>query len=679
MSTQFFQRQEAARTNTAWLVVLFSLAVIGIVGVTSGIAYFAANAAARSSNAGHAPNEINPIAVAAIVACVTGIVILLGSLYQIIALRTGGGSSLAESIGGRPLVADTATGNEKRLLNVVEEMAIASGTPVPPVYLLEEPGINAFAAGYRPADAVLGVTRGAIDNLNREQLQGVIAHEFSHVLNGDMRMNIRMIGILHGILLLSLIGRMIFQSMRFMGGRSRSSSDKNNGGFLLIMIAVAVSLLIVGGIGSFIGGLIKAAVSRQREYLADASAVQFTRNPAGIGGALKKIAALAAHGRINHPNASVASHLFFSQGVYEGLSGLLATHPPLKNRILAIEPNWDGNLNAIAESLPTAATQNLQASPLATRHPSGSLVGQSPAMGFASTTNSLEPSDTNDVVELASVRSAIDTVGAPDEAHRNYSARLLAQMDPRLRQAAQDPYSARPLVFALLMDRDEEIAEKQYASLRTTMTTAVVALTEKLTPIIAGSPEAMRLPLVDLALPMLRRMSQSQYEQFSQAFAALVHADNRLSIFEWTLAQVLKRNLRAQFSPVREVTTQYTSLSKLNAEVSVLLSTLARVGHGEDQVAGAFAVAAEKLTTTNPELLPSGDCSFERLEASLVKLRRSSERCRGELVDACAACVAADSIVRVREAELLRGIADLLECHMPPMILRSMVSGAMIP
>ena len=216
-------------------------------------------------------------------------------------------------------------------------MAIASGTPVPPVFLLEDSGINAFAAGYLPGDAVIGVTRGAVDNLSRDELQGVIAHEFSHIFNGDMRTNIRMIGVLHGLLALSLIGHLL---LRIFATRNVSSDSKDKGGAFLMGIGLA--MIILGSVGSALGGLIKAAISRQREYLADASAIQFTRNPLGIGGALKRIGGLISGSRLEHPNASIASHMYFAQGVFEGFTGLMATHPPLPKRIAAIDPNWDG-------------------------------------------------------------------------------------------------------------------------------------------------------------------------------------------------------------------------------------------------------------------------------------------------------------------------------------------------
>ncbi len=307
MATDFFERQATARKNTIWLVILFVIAVVGIIGTTFALAYAGIELYSdRPARSNGSPSREQSTFIAGIVAMAALGLIVLGTFYKVIALRAGGGRSVAEAVGGQQLNPSTTRLDERRLLNVVEEMAIAAGTPVPPVYLLEEPGINAFAAGYSPTDAVVGVTRGAIEELSREQLQGVIAHEFSHILNGDMRINIRMIGILNGILLISLIGRMLLSMLRYSGGgRSRSSrgSGKGDSGgqIILVMIAVGVALLVIGFIGSICGGLIKAAVSRQREYLADASAVQFTRNPGGIAGALKRLGASSAASLIRHP------------------------------------------------------------------------------------------------------------------------------------------------------------------------------------------------------------------------------------------------------------------------------------------------------------------------------------------------------------------------------------------
>ena len=347
MATDFFERQSAARRSTKWLVVLFSFAVIAIVGVVFLATWAAVGGFEHYGHQATISSAVDPPLAdldyqalqweVPLGACAfTLLLIGGGSLFKIAQLN-GGGTTVAENVGGIRVNPNTNDLVERRLLNVVEEMALASGVPVPPVFILpEEQGINAFAAGYSPSDAVVAVTRGTAEQLTRDELQGVVAHEFSHILNGDMRLNIRLIGLLHGILLLSLIGRILFRSFAY-SGRSRS---KNDGAGAILLIGLV--LIIIGSVGSLLGNLIKAAVSRQREYLADASAVQFTRNPGGIAGALKRIGAAIKGSLLRHPNAAEMSHLYFSQGVWEGFTGLMATHPPLGKRIFRLDPAWNG-------------------------------------------------------------------------------------------------------------------------------------------------------------------------------------------------------------------------------------------------------------------------------------------------------------------------------------------------
>ena len=334
----FFERQAAARRNTSRLVLLFALAVLGIVAMVDLAAFVAFGASGGGGSGG------------LLVFCtlLTIGVIGLGSLYRVASLR-GGGESVALQMGGTPIGADTTDFNLRRLRNVVEEIAIASGVPVPKIFVLEhEAGINAFAAGYSPSDAVIAVTRGALDRLNRDELQGVVAHEFSHVLNGDMRLNIRLMGVLFGILMLGLIGRKILQHGRF-GGRSKGA------GAVLVAALIA---MIVGYVGLFFGRMIKASVSRQREKLADASAVQFTRQTSGLAGALKKIGGLDEGSLLNERNdAEEVSHMLFGDGV--GFHGLFATHPPLIERIQELEPSFrPQNLEALIELIKQSTELN---------------------------------------------------------------------------------------------------------------------------------------------------------------------------------------------------------------------------------------------------------------------------------------------------------------------------------
>ena len=343
MATDFFTRQDAARRKTTRLVVLFVLAVLAIMvsidlllAATIGYASGGSEGGRRDYWAIATDPWLVGLAVIGTLVVVGG-----GSLFKVAQLR-GGGKVVAEELGGRLLHPDTSDPTEQQLQNVVQEMAIASGTPTPPVYLLDhEQGINAFAAGFTPSDAVIGITRGTAERLTRDELQGVVAHEFSHILNGDMRLNIRLIGILHGILIIGLLGYFVLRASMFSGYRRRSSRDQ--GGGAMVLLALGAGLAAVGFFGTFFGNLIKAAVSRQREFLADASAVQFTRHPDGIAGALKKIAGFSAGSRVQSPNAPAASHMFFGRAT-GGFSGMFSTHPPLEERIRRIDPSWDGTV-----------------------------------------------------------------------------------------------------------------------------------------------------------------------------------------------------------------------------------------------------------------------------------------------------------------------------------------------
>jgi len=651
MSTDFFERQSNARRSTKWLVGMFVLSIVVIVGTVTIVTALAIGAVNQNPELQQAAGisdggPIDAWQLPLFAGLGSLALILLGSSYKVAQLR-GGGTTVAENVGGKRIAPNTTDPIERRLVNVVEEMALASGVPVPPVYMLpEEQGINAFAAGYSPSDAVVAVTRGTAEQLSRDELQGVIAHEFSHILNGDMRLNIRLIGILHGILLLGLIGRFLLRSSFYRGPR-RSSKDNNGNALLLI----GVVLVAVGLIGSLCGNLIKAALSRQREYLADASAVQFTRNPGGIAGALKRIAGAITGSRLQHSNATEMSHMYFSQGVWEGFSSLMATHPPLSKRIRALEPNWDGKYFA-ASKTPIALTEIAGAS------------------GFAGAS----PSADDVAVEV--VERATDQIGNPTEIHRQYAHTLVRTLPPKIVEAVHEPYGARAVIFALLLDNDETVRNVQMQALATTTTSDIVALTAQLAPTVRQLDARVRLPLVDMSLPALRAMAKSQYLEFSSAFQKLVLADQRLGLFEWTLHRVLLRHLRPQFEAAAAPQIAYYGLQRLAQPCSVLLSTLAYAGNTVAEARTAFAEADDHLPNVQLELLPTGQCGLLQLDEALNQLAKVAAKHRERLIDACAAAICADDEVKIREAELLRGISDMLNCPMPPLLPGQQVGNA---
>src|SRR6202789_2648434 len=335
----FFAQQEKTRKKTKWLVIYFILAVAAMIAAIYIAAVVIFSGVQLHQHRGNYYNDQSTPQISLWdpqiflgVALGTIAIILIGSSYKTMALAAGG-SAVSEMMGARLISSNTTDTDERKLLNVVEEMAIASGVPVPQVYVMDdEDGINAFAAGHKPGDATVTITRGCMKLLSRDELQGVIGHEFSHILNGDMRLNLRLMGTIFGILCLAIVGRVLLQALR--GGRGKNGAP---------IALIGLILFVIGYIGVFFGRLIQAAVSRQREFLADASSVQFTRNPNGITGALKKIGGLGENGsRLSHAHSEELSHMFFGNGISEAFIGLLETHPPLTDRIRAFDPNFDG-------------------------------------------------------------------------------------------------------------------------------------------------------------------------------------------------------------------------------------------------------------------------------------------------------------------------------------------------
>jgi Zn-dependent protease with chaperone function/uncharacterized tellurite resistance protein B-like protein len=654
MATDFFQRQSDARRNTKWLVVMFALAVIGIVGTTMFATALATSAmseqqAWNGNRMVRRPFSWQPTIMSGVAAL--GL-IAGGSLFKISQL-SGGGTVVAERLGGRRVYPNSTDTTERRLLNVVEEMALASGVPVPAVFLLsEEMGINAFAAGHSPSDCVIGVTRGCAQQLTRDQLQGVIAHEFSHILNGDMRLDLRLMGVLYGILIMGLTGRELLRWGAFGGGRSSDSRRDNSG---LYLLAIGLTFMVVGFLGMLFGNLIKAAVSRQREFLADASAVQFTRNPGGIAGALKRIGAAVFGSKLIGPRAAEASHMYFAEGV----ASLFATHPPLDVRIRAIDPDWNGEY---PPALPTDAVVGVESEG---------------AEGFIEgVTSAAAVGDVYDrPVPVPTVQHAARQVASPTEVHRTYVQQLLATIPQPLVDASHEPYGARALIFALLLDDNADVRAAQLAALQKAAEPNVFELTLKLVTSVHQLDVQGQLPLIDMALPALRALSVSQYNEFIKCFLALVDADHRISLFEWTLHHILLRHLRPQFEAVKSPQIVYYGLQQLGDQCSVLLSALARASQQDDNA--AFEAGARQIPEAKLRLLSQDACGLNALDQALRDLAQVTPKQRARLVGACASCICADAAVNVTECELLRAICDMLDCPMPPLVAGQEVSPSL--
>ena len=642
MATDFFERQDIARRNTGRLVLLFVLAVLAIMVSIDLLLAATMGYLSRDPDTGAIDWLLaGDLQLVGIAVLGTLVVVGGGTLVKIAQLR-GGGRVIAEELGGRRLNPDTSVPAERQLLNVVEEMAIASGTPAPPVYLLDqEEGINAFAAGFTINDAVIGVTRGAVERLPRDELQGVIAHEFSHILNGDMRLNIRLIGLLNGILIIGILGYFMFRVTAFSGHR-RSSRDSSP----LPLLALGAGLMVVGFFGTFFGNLIKAGVSRQREFLADASAVQFTRQPAGIAGALKRIGGFLTGSAVQSPNAPEASHMFFGRAT-SGLSGLFATHPPLAERIRKLEPSWNGEF-------PEGAPQTDRA---LAPHPA--------AAGVAG----LAGAEAVNRAAAQSVASAVDHIGQPSTAHLQYAARLVEDLPAAIVGAAHEPYGARALIYALLIDRQTEAREVQIAHLSRAADPGVYKETLTLLPLIEQLDTRVRLPLVDIALPALRALTDAQYQQFKQNVAELVEADRTIDLFEWSLQRILLHDLEAQQFNARPARVRYRKLRQLQPHYELLLSTLAYTGHRDEAAAReAFEQATRQMELPQARFRRSDECGLEAVDVALTALEEAAPRIKRQVLQAAAACIAADRKVTTAEAELLRAMSASLGCPMPPFL-----------
>lgn len=649
----FFESQDRIRKNTFQLALLFALAVISLIVMTNLLVMvvFGYINSEQLQDGGTLLQQMD-WQTFAVVSIGVGVVVLAGSMYKIMALSAGG-KVVAEALGGQLIPQNTDDLKQRKLLNVVEEMAIASGTPPPPVYLLaDELGINAFAAGFSPRDAVIGVTRGAIDHLNREQLQGVIAHEFSHIFNGDMRLNIRLIGVLNGILILGIAGYYMLYATSF-SRRGRSNGKGANG-----ILALAIGLMVIGYVGTFFGSLIKAAVSRQREYLADASAVQFTRNSDGIAGALKRIGGLEFGSKLESPAAPEVSHAFFAQGVAGFMQGLAATHPPLAKRILRIDPQWDGKFNKF-DKIDSPQEGSLGQEEEIDKKEDMTREQLAKKMATAITG-----------VAINDVANAIDQIGNPQPETINHARSLISELPITIKQAAREPYGARAVIYSLVLNSGQEVRDRQLTHLQASADPDVFVLIQKLLPELDGLDVKFRLPLIDIAIPALKQLSLDQYKTFRDNLTVLIEMDSQIELLEWSLQKILFNHLDGEFFKRVDTTIRYSHLGQLKQETELILSVLAYAGQqNQRDIEAAFGAAVETLEINDLQLTAKNATQLSALDRALKELEKLKPLAKQQLLKACAASIVRDRKIAPVEIELLRAFADALGCPMPPIVL----------
>jgi Zn-dependent protease with chaperone function len=640
----FFEHQHRARRKT-WLLVSYFLLAVVLIVLAVNLAVFVAfyltigeTASQFTTFQGWFKSTYAFWTTAA-----TFAVIVLGTLSTLLKLR-GGGRVVAHMVGARLVDPNTRDLNERRLINIVEEMSIASGTPVPELYVLEDNAINAFVAGYRPTEAVLVVTGGALESFNRDELQGVIGHEYSHVFNGDMRINIRLMGVLAGILMIGQIGRFLLRS----GGRSRSGRGKGGGQVAVL----GLGLLLIGYIGLFFGSLIKAAISRQREFLADASSVQFTRNPDGIAGALWIIKEHTGGSRLLNARAEDISHFCFSDAIGSKFTSWMATHPPLEQRIKAIHPYFDIKKRV-------QWRRELDATTAAASTGAGAAAG-APAAGTAFAVDA--------AVAAALTGSSVGaTIGQGQARHLSYAERLHAAIPEPLAAAARDRTTVRPLIYALILaDMQDHDRPLGLNAIKQSNEPGLVDAVNRFCVHAQQAGARFRLPLINMSVPALKSLGWEERARFLTLLEDVIKADKRYTIFEFTLLTILREHLAEDAG--RDLKEKYFKYSDVLREINLILSILARIGAGKEDQALAIHAAIMKHFDTGPiAMAEKAECKLTAVGAALQKLNLLSPRLKQTVIESFADCVIHDGKVVPAEAELLQAIAISLDSPMPPL------------
>jgi Zn-dependent protease with chaperone function/uncharacterized tellurite resistance protein B-like protein len=609
----FFEQQDRARRATARLLVLYALTVALIVACANLVVvpFYVWWAGAPASPA-----------VYATVSLVTLCVIALGSL-EIMARLSIGEGELALVLAGRRVPRGSGIDAERRLINVVDEMAIASGLAAPPLYVLNrEAGINAFAAGYSPNQAIVVVTRGALEELSRDELQAVIAHEFGHILNGDIRLNLRAACALQGIVFLSAIGRFMMQYYSGYG------TEEGRRFFHLPFAVIGAGFYGLGFVGLIGARLIQAAIAREREYLADACAVRYTRNADALCGALARIQRHPQGSSVRNWHAESLAHMLFAPN----RSAWYATHPPIETRMQRANPNM----------APEVYFEQLKR----------------PKPVIAKKQDVKETPKTIVPTRVTAVAALVASIGEPDGAALEYASGLLAYLPTSIREALGSAAGAQAVMVGMVIDAEATARGRQLRALEALGREELGRKAEVLAPLIAQLDRAYRLPIVALALPVLRtELDEAGRRAFLAAMRAAIEADARLTLGEFVLDTILEWNLGPKAKRAGGV--KFRSRDELKDECALILSLLAYAGGSE----ALFARAAPGLP-----LKPRDSLQLAGVSAALERLSQLAPLEKEPLLAACAEMVSADGNVKLIEHELLRAIAAALDCPMPPSI-----------
>jgi len=650
----FFEAQDSARRSTTLLILLFMLAITFLLALSNFLIfeflYFVEYQTLTLSLS--QLDLVFDADLCIVLSAAILLFIILGSVYKLLQLSAGG-SVIAQHLGGVIIPRSSSDPLHKKILNIVEEMAIASGTPVPQVYILDEPGINAFAAGWKTTNVVIGITQGALERLTRDELQGVIAHEFSHIFNGDMRLNIRLIAILHGILMIGMLGRMILRSLRYV---RTSRNSKGGGQAVLVVLGIGGALAVVGYTGTFFGNWIKSLISKQREYLADASAVQFTRSSEGIANALKKIGGAIPGSALLVASVDEYSHAYFARGDTGALSLFsFSTHPPLKQRILRIQPGWDGKY-FFDERKPHRQSDKEKKRAADEKRKKAFASSIAVGAGVAVATND--------------AMNALDNIGDVSREQVDAAHAWRKQLPDAVLSNAENPYGAQALILALLLDGNANIKKQQYDVLNKVIGELHTENVKQVQQDVAELARSQTLSLIDLTLPTLREMTVEQYQRFKLCLQQLIKADKKVDLREWVIQRVVLQHLDEQYGHRKKPVAKYFVLGSAKYASELMLSLLAYLEHKDQQQAKqAFDIARSSVGAGALSLLPKEAISLDSLNEAMDELEFLKPPIKKRFLQACVSCISHDGKVSIQAYELTRAIASCLDCPMPPVLV----------
>ncbi len=670
----FFEHQELARKHTRKLIVFFALSVILILitlilvvtTVMDVFIYKSSWILPAVSGAASAGSYFDYLferhSKTILVTTIVTLVVIGGAMMLRLLRLAKGGSEVAKMVGARRVSSSSSDYKEKRLVNIVEEIAIAAGVPRPGIYLMEEEhGINAFAAGYSTNSAIVAVTQGTLDTLNRDELQGVIAHEFSHVLNGDMRLNIRMLGVLAGILLIGNAGLFMLRSMGYAGYRSRDS----RGGAVIVVAGLAITL--VGFVGVLFGRLIQSGVSRQREYLADASAVQFTRNPNGIADALNKIRRTVEGSHVQNRHASEMNHMYFGESVrIRFFSNWFASHPPLDDRIKRIQPNYNFSHDGMIAPDQQAETDGQsQAGMAGLAGNVANNAGEYSDIASSASVSAFTIAAAEKISRQTSVEKMVADVGSLGREQILYGARLRATFSQSVNDALATDDGAVAILYVLVLDQNKNTRERQINLISESESAPLAKITLQLFDEITALGERYRWPLLELCLPNIAQLDSGRLSVVKLTLRELITFDGKMDFGEFVVLLATESLLASYTS--RSTRYKFRQLSALKSEVVAILGLLAKASGGDraDQQL-AFSDAAALCGFKAIELPEISGSSFASYSQAISKLRQLVPVKKQKVFEACVQIALRDKVINIKEEELLRILAGAFECPMPP-------------